>query len=57
MITNMLTKNLRHLFGTEALNIRISDKDPITRQRIDKNLDRYGHLFRAFVLKRRINRA
>lgn len=44
-------------FGTESLNIRISDRDPLTRERIDKHLDRYGHLFRAFVLKRRINRA
>jgi hypothetical protein len=44
-------------FGTESLNVRISDRDPLTRERIDKHLDRYGHLFRAFVLKRRLNRA
>lgn len=48
---------LRCRFGTESLNIRISDRDPLTHERIDKNLDRYGHLFRAFVLKRRLTRA
>lgn len=45
------------LFGTEALNIRISDRDPLTRERLDSHLDRYGHLFRAFVLKRRLLRS
>lgn len=39
------------------MNIRVSERDPLTNERIDKNLDRYGHLFRAFVLKRRMNRA
>lgn len=48
---------LRFRFGTESLNVRISDRDPLTRERIDKHLDRYGHLFRAFLLKRRLNRA
>ena len=44
-------------FGTEALNVRITDKSPTTGERLDGNLDRYGHLFRAFVLKRRLLRS
>ncbi len=57
MIRRILGNNTKYLFGTEALNIRISDKDPLTKERIDKHLDRYGHLLRAFLLKRRINRS
>jgi len=44
-------------FGTEALNVRISNRDNITDQRIDKHLHKYGHLFRSFVIKRRILRS
>ena len=44
-------------FGTEAVNVRISEKDPITEERLDSHLDKYGHLFRAFVLKRRLLRS
>ena len=47
----------RMQFGTEALNVRVSEKDPNTELRVDNNLDRYGHLFRAFVLKRRVLRS
>lgn len=57
----IILKNFRqqskYFFGTESLNIRISDKDPLSREKIDKHLDRYGHLFRAFVLKRRLTRS
>ena len=48
--------NLR-FFGTEALNVRISDRDPLTNEQLDHHLDRYGHLLRAFVLKRRLLRS
>jgi hypothetical protein len=44
-------------FGTEALNVRILEKDPITQERLDSHFDRYGHIFRAFVLKRRLLRS
>ena len=44
-------------FGTESLNLRVSIKDPLTEERLDSNFDRYGHLFRAFVLRRRLLRS
>ena len=44
-------------FGTEALNLRVSDHDPLTHKKVDKHLDRYGNVLRAFVLKRRLLRS
>lgn len=51
------TLRVARCFGTEALNLRITDKDPLTKERLDNHLDRYGHIFRAFVLKRRLLRS
>ena len=45
------------LFGTESLNLRISHRDPLTDKKIDSDLDRYGNVLRAFVLKRRVLRS
>lgn len=57
MIRALVNSRVVCLFGTEALNVRISDKDPLTNERYDKHLDRYGHLIRSFVLKRRVLRS
>ena len=53
----MIAKRLIACFGTEALNVRIVAKDPLSDERLDSNLNRYGHLFRAFVGKRRLLRS
>ena len=52
-----ITKAVSRRFGTESLNVRISDKDPLTQERLDSHFDRYGHLFRAFVFKRKMLRS
>ena len=48
---------IRRTFGTEALNLRVSDRDPLSQKKVDKHLDRYGNVLRAFVLKRRLLRS
>ena len=48
---------LRCWFGTEGLNLRVCEKDPVSGEKLDGHLNRYGHLFRAFVVKRRLVRS
>lgn len=57
MIKGLSQSRILFQFGTEALNVRISDKDPISGERYDKHLERYGHVIRSFVLKRRLLRS